>query len=72
MYRAEVLSKFPVIQHTYFGSLFGLKPAINTNATKRLEMTPAGTTRTPSGGVPRVIQMPTTFPVASREQNQLL
>ena len=26
MYRAEVLSKFPVIQHTYFGSIFTLDP----------------------------------------------
>ena len=26
MYRAEVLSKFPVIQHTYFGSVFTLDP----------------------------------------------
>ena len=24
MYRAEVISKFPVIQHTYFGSIFNL------------------------------------------------
>ena len=26
MYRAEVLSKFPVIQHTFFGSIFTLDP----------------------------------------------
>lgn len=29
MYRAEVLSKFPVIQHVFFGSLFTLKPSEN-------------------------------------------
>ena len=29
MYRAEVLSKFPVIQHVFFGSLFELKPSEN-------------------------------------------
>lgn len=27
MYKAEVLSKFPVIQHVLFGSLFSIKPA---------------------------------------------
>ena len=26
MYRAEVLTKFPVIQHTYFGSILTLEP----------------------------------------------
>ncbi|TRY63461.1 hypothetical protein TCAL_07952 [Tigriopus californicus] len=29
MYRAEILSKFPVIQHVYFGSIFTLQPAKN-------------------------------------------
>ena len=29
MYRAEVLSKFPVIQHVHFGSLFTLKVSAN-------------------------------------------
>lgn len=27
MYRAEVISKFPIIQHTFFGSIFRLEPA---------------------------------------------
>jgi hypothetical protein len=27
MYKVEVLSKFPVIQHTFFGSLFSIEPA---------------------------------------------
>ena len=27
MYRAEIISKLPVIQHTYFGSIFTLEPA---------------------------------------------
>merc|ERR1712173_354804 len=31
MYRAEVLCKFPVIQHSLFGSLLSLAPAKSTN-----------------------------------------
>ena len=61
MYRAEVLSKFPVIQHTYFGSLFRLKPADHSNATSRLEMTTAGATRRPCAGVHLAAQMPPRF-----------
>ena len=61
MYRAEVLSKFPVIQHTYFGSLFTLKPADHSNATSRLEMASAGATRRPCVGVPLVGQKPPRF-----------
>lgn len=34
MYRAEVLSKFPIIQHTYFGSIFTLKPAKSQTASR--------------------------------------
>ena len=29
MYRAEVLSKFPVIQHVFFGSIFTLEESAN-------------------------------------------
>ncbi len=42
MYRAEVISKFPVIQHTYFGSVFKLDPAKDQRATQRLNMPPRG------------------------------
>ena len=70
MYRAEVLSKFPVIQHTFFGSLFTLKPAINTNATKRLEMKPASTMRTPNLNPLHDTQIPPRFPMSSRQPNQ--
>jgi hypothetical protein len=31
MYAAEVMGKFPVVQHFLFGSLFTLKPAANPN-----------------------------------------
>ena len=47
MYRAEVLSKFPVIQHTFFGSLFTLNPATQTDATNRVEAIPVGSARMP-------------------------
>ena len=70
MYRAEVLSKFPVIQHTFFGSLFTLKPAINTNATKRLEMKPASTISTPNLNALHDTQIPPRFPMSSRQPNQ--
>lgn len=36
MYRAEVISKFPVIQHTYFGSVFTLEVAKDHKATEKL------------------------------------
>ena len=36
MYRAEVISKFPIIQHTYFGSIFKLDPAKDQRATAKL------------------------------------
>lgn len=47
MYRAEVLSKFPVIQHTFFGSLFTLRPATKTEATNRAESIQAKRTQMP-------------------------
>ena len=37
MYRAEMLSKFPVVQHTYFGSIFKLELAKNKRATGQLD-----------------------------------
>ena len=36
MYRAEVISKFPIIQHTYFGSMFTLEPAKNQRGVAKL------------------------------------
>lgn len=36
MYRAEIICKFPVIQHTYFGSIFRLEPAKNQRAVESL------------------------------------
>ena len=36
MYRAEIISKFPVIQHTYFGSIFRLDIAQNQKGTEKL------------------------------------
>ncbi len=39
MYRAEVISKFPVIQHTYFGSVFRLEQAKDQRATAKLQQT---------------------------------
>jgi len=33
MYKVEVLSKFPVIQHTFFGSLFSITPVDPTKST---------------------------------------
>lgn len=36
MYRAEVISKFPIIQHTYFGSMFSLEPAKNQRGVAKL------------------------------------
>ena len=66
MYRAEVLSKFPVIQHTYFGSLFTLKLATNNNATQRLESGPVGSTRLPTTDLPH-LSMPPKFPIKLSE-----
>ena len=37
MYRAEMLAKFPVVQHTYFGSIFRLDEATDKTATKKLD-----------------------------------
>ena len=36
MYRAEVISKYPIIQHTYFGSIFSLEPAKNQRGVGKL------------------------------------
>ena len=36
MYRGEVLSKFPVIQHTLFGSLMSIEPFDTRRGTPRL------------------------------------
>jgi len=64
MYRAEVLSKFPVIQHTFFGSLFTLHPAKNNEATKRIETGLTGTTTNiPRANLPQCVQTSTSFPV---------
>ena len=58
MYRAEVLSKFPVIQHVFFGSLFTLEESQNpipyTPAPPRGIMPPrmSGTTVPPMGVMP--------------------
>lgn len=35
MYKAEVLSKFPLVQHIVFGSLFTLQPADNGASVRR-------------------------------------
>lgn len=45
MYKAEVLGKFPVVQHIVFGSLFSIKPARpNTTVPKpRLSVTSTST-----------------------------
>ena len=64
MYRAEVLSKFPVIQHTFFGSLFTLHPAKNNEATKRIETgLTSTTTNMPRANLPQCVQTSTSFPV---------
>ena len=68
MYRAEILSKFPVIQHTYFGSLFSLKQANNTTATERLEMGHNGTSRTIRENLTSNSKMPQRLPVISPKQ----
>ncbi len=54
MYRAEVLSKFPVIQHVYFGSIFTLEEAKEplpevTVASRGPGMPPAGIGAIPPG-----------------------
>jgi len=36
MYRAEIICKFPVIQHTYFGSIFSLEPAKDQRGVAKL------------------------------------
>ena len=69
MYRAEVLSKFPVIQHTYFGSLFTLKCASNNIATQRLESGPVVSKKLPTTDLPHNLPMPPRFPIKSSEQH---
>ena len=67
MYRAEVLSKFPVIQHTLFGSLFTLKRATTNIDTQRIESGPIGSTRLPNTDLPHNLAMPPRFPIKSSE-----
>ena len=67
MYRAEVLSKFPVIQHTYFGSLFTLHPATETHATNRIETVSVGAAKIPPKSnlpqnIPGLLRLPATAP----------
>ncbi|CAH0557500.1 unnamed protein product [Brassicogethes aeneus] len=47
MYKAEVLAKFPVVQHIVFGSLFTLKPA-SLDASIRVPPLPVNTKRFPA------------------------
>ena len=68
MYRAEVLSKFPVIQHTFFGSLFKLQPATKTTATNRLESIATERNRMPPRpDLPQSIPNISVFPLSSRQ-----
>jgi len=68
MYRAEVLSKFPVIQHTYFGSLFKLQPATKTAATNRLESIPTERNRMPPRpDLPQNMANISVFPLSARQ-----
>ena len=63
MYRAEVLSKFPVIQHTYFGSLFTLKPATNNIDTQRTQSEPLVSATLANSAVPHDLAMPSKYPI---------
>lgn len=55
MYRAEVLSKFPVIQHTFFGSIFTLEKASNQRASQMASAGPQrGRRMPPPGGMGRM------------------
>ena len=68
MYRAEVLSKFPVIQHTYFGSLFKLQPATKTAATNRLESIQTERNRMPPRpDLPQNMANTSVFPLSARQ-----
>ncbi|XP_023011968.2 phosphotyrosyl phosphatase activator [Leptinotarsa decemlineata] len=42
MYKAEVLSKYPLVQHICFGSLFTLKPTEHTASTRRPRLSGTG------------------------------
>jgi len=65
MYRAEVLSKFPVMQHAYFGTLFTLKkcdnppPPVTTAASG---MRPTASMLPPMGVMPPRMRLPSTNP----------
>lgn len=48
MYNAEVLSKFPVIQHFPFGSIFSWDPDPNNNPNNPPHLTSASSSSTPS------------------------
>ena len=65
MYRAEVLCKFPVMQHAYFGTLFTLEkaehplPPVTTAASG---MRPTASMLPPMGVMPPRMKLPSTNP----------